>query len=229
MKVRPVSLLVAIAAAMLMASATANAQLSANPSAQETEDARRKGPCRDPWITIAYWRATSGVDNPKGAGDVMECNPNWYRGGQWNSFKELYEAVLNHKNEIAAAGLKTVAAFNPKTRQKGFALVDGRGAILGGALIGMDGSSVISTDGSGLVAAGAGNVVHRLVAAGAGNLVAAGGGNVIGNDSGSLVAAGAGNVIGNDSGSLKSGGKTYSLKSAKRVITLPNRVKVYFY
>ena len=222
MRVRSLLSMVAIAGVMLLASATANAQdLTTNPSPQETEQARRKGPCRDPWITIAYWRATAGIDNPKGAGDVMECNPSWYRGGKWHSFKELYEAVQNHKNALAAAGLKTVAAFNPRTRQKALALVDGRGAILGGALIGMDGSSVISTDGSSLVAAGAGNAVHRLVAAGAGN--------VIGNDSGSLVAAGGGNVIGNDSGSLKAGGKTYSLKSAKRIISLPNGVKIHFY
>jgi hypothetical protein len=69
---------------------TAVAQLP-NPSQSDTDAARRRGPCRDPWITIAI--EASSNRRPKGVGDYGECNYLLYNGGSWSNYDELSRAV----------------------------------------------------------------------------------------------------------------------------------------
>ncbi len=87
-------LLVVVGATLLLplSAATVNAQRP-NPSEQQIANARRNGPCRDPWITLAIWDYNGGTSNPQGVGDLGECNYLFYNGGSWNSYDQLYRAV----------------------------------------------------------------------------------------------------------------------------------------
>jgi len=69
---------------------TAVAQLP-NPSQSATDSAQRRGPCRDPWITIAI--ESSSGRRPQGVGDYGECNYLLYNGGSWSNYDELSRAV----------------------------------------------------------------------------------------------------------------------------------------
>ena len=144
------------------------------PNPQRTELERNK-PCADPWINIAYTDNSGGTDAPKGSGNAAgtQCDPNMYKGGRWNNYQELCNAVRQAREALSSNGLM----FVEKKQNNGdlaVALVNGSNQVLGGALIGNDGSTIKSTDPAKMVAAGAGN----MVAAGAGNMVAAGGGNI---------------------------------------------------
>lgn len=93
------SVVFAVSTILALSSATANAQRP-NPSDQSVANARRNGPCRDPWITIAIWDLVGGTRQPAGVGDLGECNYMLYNGGSWSSYDQLYRAVdtLLHSN-----------------------------------------------------------------------------------------------------------------------------------
>src|SRR5437667_1490804 len=95
-----------IAAGILLSlsSVTANAQIP-NPSAQRVADATAKGPCRDPWITLAIWAKVGGTRQPNGVGDLQECSPALYHGGSWSSYDQLYSAVDQTLSGLNSAGI----------------------------------------------------------------------------------------------------------------------------
>jgi hypothetical protein len=124
--VRAITLFAPILALGVM-SGSAFAQ--ANPSAVETEQARTRGPCRDPWVSIAVGvaKATFGplqkggfrtetAGRAAGSGDSGECNPALYRGGHWDNYAELITAVLSHRHCDGVPNTTFTCAFDP-TRQ----------------------------------------------------------------------------------------------------------------
>jgi len=140
------------------------------PNPQRTELERNK-PCADPWINIAYTDNSGGTDAPKGSGNAAgtQCDPNMYKGGQWNNYQELCNAVRQAREALSSNGLMFVET-KLNNGDKAVALVNSSRQVLGGALIGNDGCTIKSTDPAKMVAAGAGNSVARE----AGNMVAAG-------------------------------------------------------
>jgi hypothetical protein len=75
-------------AVLLIGAALSSAFAQENPSAAETAQWRKNGPCEDPWISLAVSVAkTTSVGPGRAAGD--ECNTENYHGGQWGSYKEL--------------------------------------------------------------------------------------------------------------------------------------------
>ncbi len=167
------------AAAAFFVSVPALAQIQ--PTQARTDEMRRQGPCRDPWISWAYIDASAGTAAATGFGDTAQCNPRWYNNGSWSSYIELYNAVRDYRNSLYNAGLTWQTQPQSNGTIAFFVTVDGvkygavgRGMVLqGGKLIGTDSAGLVGNDGASLVAAGGGN----LVAAGGGNMVAAGGMN----------------------------------------------------
>ncbi len=166
-------------AALLLTGAPALAQMQ--PTQAQTDQMRRQGPCRDPWISWAYVDASSGTEDAKGFSDAAQCNPRWYNNGSWSSYTELYNAVKDYRNSLYNAGLSWQRMVQPNGTIAFFVAIDGvkygaigRGMVLqGGKLLGTDSGGLVGNDGASMVAAGGGN----MVAAGGGNMVAAGGGN----------------------------------------------------
>lgn len=152
-----------------------------NPSPQQNDAWRQRGPCNDPWINMAFYALNS---KPQGKGDQGQCDPVFYRAGSWSSYPELYFAVNQAIN-----GIKTVGVFVVYTTGLGANAQDssfetkktGTEEIVGymqfgprGELIGKGGAGWEVAKAGQIVAAGGGNIV----AAGGGNIVAAGGGNL---------------------------------------------------
>ncbi|MBX3592924.1 hypothetical protein [Sphingomonas sp.] len=138
------------AAVTLIGAVPAFAQ--ANPTAAETQAARSRGPCGDPWVTIALETVYGRVP------DRLHCSISLYNGGRWSSYAELLGAVRAGRY-----------SFRPVR-------IDGNGPLAGRFALGIfQGGSLVAAGGGNMVAAGGGN----MVAAGGGNMVAAGGGNVI--------------------------------------------------
>lgn len=150
----------------------------ANPDQTTTNVWRQKGPCSDPWVSIAleavYGRAESG-----------RCNVKLYNGGNWRDYNELVQAVAKVKN-YPTIDLSQIRVT--KVDEDTISLVSKNGVNLGS----FDNGRLTVSLPPNLVAAGGGN----LVAAGGGNLVAAGGGNLVAAGGGNLVAAGGGNLAG---------------------------------
>jgi hypothetical protein len=136
-----------------------------NPDA-ETAAARQRGPCNDPWVTIALERVY-------GRADPALCAPALYRGGSWGSFNDLIHAVAATRNATPAGWLRVVPV-----RGASYNMI---GVFNGGTLVAAGGGNLVAAGGGNLVAAGGGNiriVNNQLVAAGGGNLVSPGGGNI---------------------------------------------------
>lgn len=151
--------------ALMMASP---ALAQADPTPAQTEAVRSSGPCRDPWITIAYKRLYGDGFTPA----QWMCKAALYRNGVWDNFAQLQTAVRN----------KDYGRYS----YKGVTIV-GSGPLAGRTALGIfQGNALVAAGGGNLVAAGGGN----MVAAGGGNLVAAGGGNIIMLDAGRLVSPG---------------------------------------
>ncbi len=152
--------------ALLLTATPALAQ--ADPTPAQTEAVRSSGPCRDPWITIAYKRIYGDGFVPS----QWMCKAALYRNGVWDNFAQLQTAVRG----------KDYGRYT----YKGVVLT-GSGPLAGRTAIGIFlGANLVAAGGGNLVAADGGN----LVAAGGGNLVAAGGGNIIMLDAGRLVSPG---------------------------------------
>lgn len=130
----------------------ANAQ---DPNPEQTARARREGPCRDPWVTIALNASKSGVTAIQGVGDVGECNTQLYGGGRWSSFGELYRYVEEARRNARQQNVAWVMSAAPNnnfnidlkdtsTRETLWHIVAGGGG------------NVVSNDGAGLIGDGAG-------------------------------------------------------------------------
>ena len=144
---------------VFLSSATANAQYRfPDPTSQQTEQARRSGPCRDPWVTIAVYASTAGTKQIAGAGDFGECNPALYNGGSWNGYNDLHYAVEKALRALSNAGVTiSMTSLGGDRRQL---IIDGGGGYKSSTVLNIminNGANLISNDGSSLVAAGAGN------------------------------------------------------------------------
>lgn len=153
--------LIAVGGSMMLSSATANAQQYANPTSEETQTARRQGPCRDPWVSMAIRRVMGRA--PQGQGDFGECNYRMYNNGSWNSYNELAQAVKLALGNVAKGGVR----FEITRAGVGAAIkVLHSGTIVDTMqikLIGQDGASLVTESGSTIVAAGGGNYTVQSV------------------------------------------------------------------
>lgn len=163
--------MLAIAAAGAAAPATAQSYRASarypNPGG-DMNAVRSRGPCIDPWVTLAQ-------EIVYGRADPALCAPALYRNASWSSFDELVHAVAATK--AATGGTQTLRVLPVHGAR--FSMI---GVFQGGSLVAAGGGNLVAAGGGNLVAAGGGNAVaivgNRLVAAGGGNLVAAGGGNL---------------------------------------------------
>jgi hypothetical protein len=125
--------------------------------------ARAKGPCRDPWITIAIWDKVGSTRDPNGIGDFNECSPALYNGGSWSSYAELYRAVDQTLSSLSSAGI-TFKMSSPvngtvklETDVNGVSIGSGTVRIIShdaGSLLTSDGAGLLSHDGGGFVVVG---------------------------------------------------------------------------
>lgn len=139
-----------------------SAQYRPNPTQQQTDEWRRKGPCRDPWVSMAITQATGGTRYANGYGDYAECDPKWYNNGSWSSYDELYKAVEEAQRSWWQAGYEWKTSFLSNNRV-GFYMADrnDRGGVVDGVLlkgvvpgdsnsvlklVGNDGASLIGND-----------------------------------------------------------------------------------
>jgi len=151
----------AVGALVCTSFATANAQTFPNPTAQRTEEARRSGPCRDPWITIAIFFLNGGTQKIAGIGGFGECNPALYNGGSWSNYNELEHAVEKTKSALNSAGVGYQMTSLPGGNAE-IKLLD-RGAVVDKIQVN-NGANVISNDGNSLVASGGGNYTVQSTA-----------------------------------------------------------------
>src|ERR1051326_2588233 len=185
-------LFVSFAAASLLSisAVAANAQRP-NPADQQVANARRNGPCRDPWITIAIWDNNGGTTNPQGVADAGECDPNLYGGwGSWSSYDQLYKAVEPTIRSLHNNGYSFAIVSDGRVGGSTSVLLLQNGTVTSQQVIS---NSLLSSDSAGIA---------RVVAQGGGNVVAQGGGNVLTNNGGtfnvgnSVLALRNGDVIG---------------------------------
>jgi hypothetical protein len=155
-KVRLIFLSIMAAGILISLSANANAQMSQANVDQMAAKARQAGPCRDPWITVAFWDLTGSTRNPAGIGDLGECNTMLY-GGSWSSYADLYRAVQTTLRSLSAAGASITASRSGNTMNIVTDAGGGFRSVQVVRIIGNDGASIISNDGASLVAWGAGN------------------------------------------------------------------------
>lgn len=150
----------------------------ADPDSTTTDVWKRRGPCGDPWVSIALSRVYGTVDPAK-------CNVALYNGGRWNNYNELVHAVGRQKN----AGGGTASAPKPT--------IDLRRLKYDCPT--PSSCSIFSNDGDKVGVLTNGNfqpeLPAKIVAAGGGNLVGNDGASLVGNDGASLVAAGSLNLI----------------------------------
>ena len=155
-KVRLIILSIMAAGIVISLSANANAQMPQASVDQMAAKARQAGPCRDPWITVAFWDVTGSTRNPAGIGDLGECNAMLY-GGSWSSYADLYRAVQTTLRSLSSAGASITATRSGNTMRIVTDLGGGFRAEQVVKIISNDGASLISNDGASIVAQGAGN------------------------------------------------------------------------
>ncbi len=151
--------LLAAGVLMSLSSAMANAQNYVTPTSQATANARRTGPCSDPWVTIAIIEVT-GISRRSiaGVGEFGQCNTALYNGGSWSSYPDLANAVHKVQQALSGAGV----SFQMTSLGGGQAqikVMDG-GTVadkMTVQLISANSGKLISQDGGTLVASGGGN------------------------------------------------------------------------
>jgi hypothetical protein len=133
------------------------------PTQPETEQARKSGPCNDPWITIAFKRRWSRI--PAGYRDMGECNISLYNGGSWNSFSQLYDYLVDYKRAMDEAN----SAFKfVKMSDSDYRI----GLAFDGKVV-VDPSNIVALGGNNIIANGG----NKIIANGGNNIIAPGGGN----------------------------------------------------
>lgn len=143
-----------------------------NPAPDMTAEARRKGPCGDPWVTLA-------LINVYGRADPSKCNVALYNGGRWNDFNQLMHAVAKQKG--ASGGTAAVPTLTltdtyhkcspaanhceifSKEKIKVGILTDGNFTPEVPPMVAAGGGNLVGNDGAGMVAAGGGNAVAKMI------------------------------------------------------------------
>jgi len=107
----------------------------ANPDETTTRVTKQRGPCSDPWVTMALTRVY-------GAADAGKCDAKLYNGGSWGSYNELIHAVALTLPLTA----KAINDFQINLYRSGtlFAVLANERYYL----VGNDGASLIGNDGS---------------------------------------------------------------------------------
>lgn len=116
----------------------------ANPDGNTTAAYKRKGPCGDPWVTIA-------LINVYGRAESSKCNVALYNNGHWSDFNQLVHAVAKRKNSGQASSLAGSAkasslagSAKPPSPRAGDLINRNPGRLVGqdgGTLVGNDGGS----------------------------------------------------------------------------------------
>lgn len=170
----------------------------ANPEQTTTDMARKRGPCGDPWVTIALERV-------HGRADPAKCNVKLYNNGQWSDYNQLVHAVAKAGGVAGPGGGNAGGPPKPTidVTQVKYECLSQTSCNLfakSGEKIGVVAGGQLSVSlPPNMVAAGGGNLVGNdgasMVAAGGGNMVAAGGGNILAAkiERATMVAAGGGN------------------------------------
>jgi hypothetical protein len=129
----------------------------ANPDQTTTNVWKQKGPCSDPWLSIA-------LEAVYGRAESWRCKVQLYNNGNWRDYNELIHAVAKVKNypTIDMSKIKAVQIDADTIK-----LSSNNGVAIGQVEAGQITVSLPPN----LVAA-------NMVAAGGGNMVAAGGGNL---------------------------------------------------
>lgn len=115
-----------------------------NPAPDITAEARSKGPCGDPWVTLA-------LINVHGRADPSKCNVALYNGGRWNDFNQLMHAVAKKKNSgqtsslAGSAKASSLAGSAKPPPPRAGDLINKNSA----PLVGQDGGTLIGNDGAG--------------------------------------------------------------------------------
>jgi len=168
------SALAALTALALLASAGVAQAQSYSPSMTypnpdgNMNSIRARGPCGDPWVTVA-------LEIVNGRADPALCAVGLYNGGQWSSFNQLIHAVAATRNALASSGSRLSVERVQGASYSVIALWKG------GSMVAAGGGNMVAAGGGNIVAAGGGNLLiinNRMVAAGGGNLVSPGGGNI---------------------------------------------------
>jgi hypothetical protein len=146
----------------------------ANPDNTTTEVIRRRGPCTDPWVTMALERVY-------GSADRILCDARRYNNGSWSSFNQLVHAV-GKVSRLPVFDVRTgtarnvsdvsVDVFEARGRKVGTitngefvvdpAMVSTMVAAGGGNLIGNDGSTLVGNDGASLIGNDSGGLKPKL-------------------------------------------------------------------
>lgn len=132
----------------------------ADPDGTTSQIHKQRGPCSDPWVTIA-------LINVYGKAESSRCNIKLYNGGNWRNFNELQHAVAKAGN-FPTVDVSQIKAT--KVDSDTISVASKNGVPLGQ----FDNGRLTVSLPPNMVAAGGGN----MVAAGAGNMVAAGAGNL---------------------------------------------------
>lgn len=106
-----------------------------NPDPHTTAEARSRGPCGDPWVSLALIAVY-------GRADPSKCNVALYNGGQWNNYNQLMHAVAKQKSSGQASSLASSA--KPPPPRAGDLINKNPGR-----LVGQDGGTLIGNDGAG--------------------------------------------------------------------------------
>lgn len=107
----------------------------ANPDMNTTAVYKRKGPCGDPWVTIA-------LINVYGRAESSKCNVALYNNGHWSDFNQLMHAVAKRKNSNQASSL--AGSAKPPSPRAGDLINKNPGR-----LVGQDGGTLVGNDGAG--------------------------------------------------------------------------------
>jgi hypothetical protein len=168
---RPSSLVSAILLLGSLFGAAAAREPLQNPTDAETAQARAKGGCADPWVSMVV---NKYLHRWPSSPEAPECDKQHYASGTWNSYDQLdsaadaFWAVTNYyglfEGHARVAGTNQQVYYY-KPSQTWF--------VVDPAAVGVATTRLVASGGGNLVASGGGN----LVASGGGNLVASGGGN----------------------------------------------------
>lgn len=143
-----------------------------NPDTHTTAEAKRKGPCGDPWVTLA-------LNAVHGRADPSKCNVALYNGGQWSNFNQLVHAVAKQKGASGGTAAvptltltdtyhKCSASSNQceifsKEKTKVGVLINGNFTPEVPPMVAAGGGNLVGNDGAGMVAAGGGNAVVKMI------------------------------------------------------------------
>jgi len=162
MKLRHLITFAAVVTVSLISARSAGAQQMNNPTAERVAAARKANFCEDPWITIAIWTDSGGMDKPNGVGQLGECRKELYNGGSWGSFAELFRHVQATRAAVRQQG----ASFSLRDNGGNTLAVITRAPngmeikeVVAGRLVSQDGGTIVSNGGSGLVSHDGGSIV----------------------------------------------------------------------